>query len=606
MSAISSDDRSRILVIDDNPSIHDDFRKVLAENPQSQDLEDLRAAIFGETHEKTSCKPRQFEIDSAHQGKDGFEKLKESLERGSPYIMAFVDMRMPPGWDGLETIEHLWSIDPELHIVICTAYADYSWSDVTRRLGSNDRWLVLKKPFDKAEVCQMATAIAEKRRLAEQLRAHLGDLEERVDQGTSALRDREQRMQAMFNTAPDGIITFDAQGVLETANTAASLLFGYGRNEVVDKQVAELLHDADPKSTGDIGELLRMDSTNTPIGREIESVRRDGSVFPAHWTIGYVSESDRPFYIAIVRDQTEHKLLQCELAQAQKLESVGQLAAGIAHEINTPMQYIGDNVRFLRDSFANLSEVIKAFDSLLEECKAKKLAPDQTTSADQATDSADVSYLVEEIPETIEQTLDGIERIATIVRAMKEFSYPGAEKKTLADIHESLRTTITVARNEWKYVAEVETNFEPNMPLVPCLVGELNQVFLNLIVNAAHAIEDANADQPEKKGTILIESRCEDGWAEIQISDTGTGISTENVGRVFDPFFTTKDVGKGTGQGLAIARSVVVDKHEGTIDLRTQMGKGTSFRIRLPLEHASVDSKSHPPREESHETHSVC
>jgi PAS domain S-box-containing protein len=575
----------RILIIDDNPAIHGDFRKILGRAADC-DLDALSAEIFG-NQPSAPVAPTEFEIESAYQGREGLERVTQSLREGKPYAMAFVDMRMPPGWDGIETIEHLWKVDPELHVVICTAYADYSWSEVVTRLGGNDRWLVLKKPFDNAEVRQMAAAIAEKRRLLERVRTQMDDLEERVDRGTSALRDREERMQAMFDTAPDGIMTFDAKGTVESVNFAASQLFGWKPEAMVGMRVAELILPDGKLPFPNVRDLFHIAPNNAPAARELDSVRQDRNVFPALWTVGYFSNTEHQFYTAIIRDLTEYKLLQCELAQAQKLESVGQLAAGIAHEINSPTQYVGDNVRFLKDAFADLNGVLDAFDSLLA---ASEHAFDAglVQGAQSARDVADIEYLKDEIPKTIDETLGGIERIGSIVRAMKEFSHPGSEDKAHTNLHESLQTTLTIARNEWKYVAEIETDFAPDMPQVPCLVGELNQVFLNLIVNAAHAIGDAVAETPGQKGTITIRTAHADRWAEIHISDTGTGIPQEIVGRVFDPFFTTKGVGKGTGQGLAIARSVVVDKHGGTIDVRTELGKGTTFRIRLPLDDSAT------------------
>lgn len=253
---------------------------------------------------------------------------------------------------------------------------------------------------------------------------------------------------------------------------------------------------------------------------------------------------------------------QAHLVQAQKLEAIGHLAAGIAHEINTPIQYIGDNTRFLQRSFQELLQVSKQ---------------EKTLSA------AELDYLATEIPNAVDQSLEGIDRVAAIVRAMKEFSHPGRLEKTPSDLNHALDTTITVARNEWKYAAEIITDFDPALPLVACVANELNQVFLNLIVNAAHAIiEMQGTDNPEK-GTITIRTRTDGAWADIRISDTGMGIPHTIRDQIFDPFFTTKAVGKGTGQGLAIARSVIVDKHQGTLTFESEPGEGTTFIIRLPI-----------------------
>ena len=574
---------SRILVIDDNPAIHADFRKVLESTEADDALSDLSAELFGVPVSSPEIKPR-FLLDAAQQGEEGLEKLKQALSDGSPFSLAFVDMRMPPGWDGLETIEHLWQVDPQLHVVICTAYADYSWSDVVERLGANDRWLVLKKPFDNAEVCQMASALVEKRRLSEKLRAHLGELEDRLDEGTIALKEREQRLRNILDTAPDGIITFDAEGNIESVNNAACELFGFEAKDVLGTRVQALLHDQNACAAANVRDAFKLTESRKTASIELDSTRVNRSVFPAQWTVGHFRSSERQFFIAIVRDLTEHRQLQCNLAQAQKLESVGQLAAGIAHEINTPTQYVGDNVRFLRDSFEDLTLALDKLQSLHSACETTNYLPDLVKDIRKVLEDSDIDFILSEAPDTFSQTLDGIARVASIVQAMKEFSHPGDEEKTLVDIHAALTTSITVSRNEWKYVADVQTDFTAEMPRIPCLVGKLNQVFLNLIVNAAHAIADANGKQSKKKGTISIQTSYGDGWAQIDFTDTGTGIPAEIQGRIFDPFFTTKGVGKGTGQGLAIARSVVVDKHGGTIEVFTAQGRGTTFRIRLPVE----------------------
>jgi signal transduction histidine kinase len=197
-----------------------------------------------------------------------------------------------------------------------------------------------------------------------------------------------------------------------------------------------------------------------------------------------------------------------------------------------------------------------------------------------AIESADTPYLMEEIPKALEQAIDGVDRVSTLVKAMKAFSHPGQKEKTPANIYEAIQNTITVARNEWKYVAQMETDLAADLPLVPCLINDFNQVVLNLVVNAAHAI--GSVAQNGAQGKITITTRACSGYVEVRIQDTGSGIPVEVRDRIFDPFFTTKEVGKGTGQGLAIARSVVVDKHGGTIHFETEIGKGTIFVVRLP------------------------
>jgi signal transduction histidine kinase len=227
--------------------------------------------------------------------------------------------------------------------------------------------------------------------------------------------------------------------------------------------------------------------------------------------------------------------------------------------------------------------VLKAYGRLLQENHENNPASEAIAEVEASLKTSDLDYLVKEIPSAIMQSLEGMERIATIVRAMKEFSHPGSAEKQAIDLNHAIQNTITVCRNEWKYVAEMVLELEPNLPLVPCLPGEINQVILNLVVNAAQAIGEGQKEGDSARGTITIKTSQNETWAEISIRDTGPGIPEKYRAKIFTPFFTTKDVGKGTGQGLAISHSVIVNKHGGTITFESEMGKGTVFIIRLPM-----------------------
>ncbi|MEI9936164.1 MAG: ATP-binding protein [Pseudomonadota bacterium] len=284
---------------------------------------------------------------------------------------------------------------------------------------------------------------------------------------------------------------------------------------------------------------------------------------------------------------------QAKLIQAQKLEAIGQLAAGIAHEVNTPTQYVSDNTAFAQKGVAGLITALQAAVAVVQAAKEGRVDAELIAVADAAVAKAKVPYLVKQLPRALEQSREGLERIASIVRAMKEFSHPSGSEKKPVNLREAIETTIAVARNEWKYVAEVELDMEAGLPLVPALRNEFNQVILNLIVNAAHAIGDVTGGGSQGKGKINIVGRILDDQVEIRISDTGAGIPESARAKVFEPFFTTKEVGKGTGQGLAIAYSVIVDKHQGSIAFETEIGRGTTFVICLPL----VDSTAAAPVE---------
>jgi len=299
------------------------------------------------------------------------------------------------------------------------------------------------------------------------------------------------------------------------------------------------------------------------------------------WMSGVAYPTETGLLI-FARDETEKRALDSQLRSAQKMEAIGQLAAGIAHEINTPIQYVGDNTSFLKDSWSQAIQVLSAAQNLRDEAARGTVSSAAVASFDASCKQADLEYLTQEVPRAIEQTLDGVQRVAKIVSAMKEFSHPGSQEKRAVDLNRAIETTITISRNEWKYVADVQTDLDPHLPLVPCMAGEINQVLLNLLVNAAHAIADVQHEN-SGRGIITLSSRREGDSVVISIADTGTGIPEEVCDKVFDPFFTTKEVGKGTGQGLSLAHAVVVKKHGGRIWFDSEVGKGTKFFIRLPL-----------------------
>jgi signal transduction histidine kinase len=260
---------------------------------------------------------------------------------------------------------------------------------------------------------------------------------------------------------------------------------------------------------------------------------------------------------------------ESELRQIQKMESVGRLAAGIAHEINTPIQFVGDNLRFLAEAFGDLTGILAAY-----------RAGDSAAAA-AAEAEVDIEFLLAEVPEALGQTVGGIDRVAGIVRAMKAFGHPGEEEKAPVDLNEVVRNTLVVASSEVKYVAEVETDLA-ELPPVWCHVGDINQVLLNLVVNAAHAVGAAVGATGEL-GTITVRTRAEGDEAVIDVADTGCGIDPRLAHRVFEPFFTTKQAGSGTGQGLALASSLIVDRHSGSITFSSEPGAGTTFTVRLPV-----------------------
>ena len=275
--------------------------------------------------------------------------------------------------------------------------------------------------------------------------------------------------------------------------------------------------------------------------------------------------------------------LQSQLVHAQKLEAIGQLASGIAHEINTPAQYVGDNARFLQESFVDINKVLTR---LIELLGSHNHGPKETPALNELSEmleTLDVGYASEEIPKAIAESIEGIDHVSRIVRAMRQFAHPGLQEPEHTDINNAIESAITVTTGKWKYIAEMKTDLDRTLPEVLCLPAEFNQAILNLITNAADAIAEAHSEDATRKGTIAISTRQDNDWVEIKVADTGSGIPAAARGRIFDPFYTTKSVGQGSGQGLAIVHSIIVEKHGGDITFDTQTDRGTTFTVRLPI-----------------------
>ena len=402
-----------------------------------------------------------------------------------------------------------------------------------------------------------------------------------------SLKQSEERARLLFAAIPHPAYVFDLATLdfLEI-NQAAVQQYGYTRDEFLRMKTTEI------RPAEEVEKLKRyLEQIHLHRGGmgQWKHRSKDGRIIDVEIHTHILDYDGHKACLVIAQDVTERNRLEVELRHAQKLEAVGGLAAGIAHEINTPIQFVGDNTRFLRDAFADLAKLVEKYrhlrdaaanggTALREEKAAAKEMAEEVAEAERAVD---IDYLMEEIPKALGQSLDGVTRVAELVRAMKVFAHPDRKEKAATDINEALLSTLTVARNELKYVANVETELG-DLPPVVCNIGEVNQVFLNLLVNAAHAIADIKKESDEK-GLIRVRTSREDHAVLISISDTGNGIPENIREKIFEPFFTTKESGKGTGQGLAIARSVVVERHGGTLTFTTEIGKGTTFHIRLPL-----------------------
>jgi PAS domain S-box-containing protein len=383
----------------------------------------------------------------------------------------------------------------------------------------------------------------------------------------------------LFRVLADGTISGVKHGRERPGSPFASLREGMTvADSFVDGRLVSRLQGA-----------LSLDGVSDPTSArtvQISTVTADGVTI--HHEVRVVHSGDDES-VCIVRDISEQRELEERLLETQKLGAIGQLAAGVAHEINTPMQFIGDNLHFATSAIGELIGLLDRFKAALKTCENEPLGAARLEELTVAELDADFEYTREALPQSLTRSLSGVERVSAIVRAMKAFAHPGGDKLAPTDLKGLIESTVVVATNECKYVADIELELDANLPPVPCIAGELNQVVLNLIVNASHAIGDVVGATGEK-GKITLQTSHDETHAEIRVKDSGTGIPEHARAKVFEPFFTTKEVGKGTGQGLSMAYNCVVKRHRGTITFDTELGSGTTFIIRLPLVAAPTKS----------------
>ncbi len=384
---------------------------------------------------------------------------------------------------------------------------------------------------------------------------------------------RTTQLNSILDTAACAIITTDKTGTIQSFNKAAEKIFGYNANEIIGHNVKCLMPSKiASKHDSYIQNYLDTNISNI-IGnpREVEGQNKNGAFFPILVRINPMRIEGELFFSALIDDISETKILQAQLVQAQKLEAIGQLASGIAHEINTPIQYIGDNLSALKENFADLIAYQQDLQNFSDDHLSSKLV--------ELINKYDLDFIFEDSPKAISQAQEGVDRVAEIVKAMKSFSHlEQSQTKQTTNLHEVLNNALTLSRNNYKYIAEIKTDFDPDITTIECYPNELNQVLINLLTNAAHAIEECQAP----KGLIKISTHKLGDSVEIIIQDNGVGIPPQIQDKVFNLFFTTKPVGKGTGQGLSLSYNIIVENHQGKLFFDSTPGIGTTFHIQLP------------------------
>jgi PAS domain S-box-containing protein len=520
----------------------------------------------------------------------GFMSEAESHLATNTVDVILLDLGLPDV-QGLEAVQRAHAAAPHVPLVVLTGCDDEVMADKALQEGAQD--FLVKGKIETPGLLR-AIRYATQRMKAEgemQKAQQEAELAGSVrDELLAELKAAQAETELFLRSIPSILIGVDAKGRVTRWNRTATNTFGLDDRSVQGRTIQECgirwLH---PQMNEEITRWLATESSyrcdNLPYEQEGKKRLLGLSVLriPAEG-------SGQTGFIITGADVTERVGLELQLRQAQKLEGIGQLAAGIAHEINTPTQFVGDNIRFLKDSWGPVAEFLEFCGTVQSEWAAGPVSSEHLQRFSELHRKCDLEYVSEHIPKAIDLSLEGVKRIAKIVKGFKEFSHPGSEEKRAINLNQAIETTISVARHEWKYCAELVTAFDDDLPLVPCLIGEFNQVMLNLIVNSAHAISSAVEKNGTGKGTITISTRREGEWAQVAVADTGAGIPVEIRSRVFEPFFTTKEVGKGTGQGLALAHAAIVNRHQGQLWFESELGQGTTFFIRLPLEMKTLGS----------------
>lgn len=387
-------------------------------------------------------------------------------------------------------------------------------------------------------------------------------------------------------------VVTDPHFVIAHVNEAFTQLTGYEAREALGKSI-DLLRCGDYDDAFYEGIRQHLAAGENWSDR-IAVRKKDGGRFRSRSAASPIRDAAGQIagYSFFSHDTSDEARMEAQLGHLQKMEAIGEMAAGIAHEINTPIQYVGDNIQFLRSAALDIMRLLEASAAACEAGRTAPIPENRLADLEALRREIDWDFLREEIPLALEQALEGRDRVAAIVRAMKEFAHPGDEELSPVDVNRAIENTMAVSRGEWKHVAEVQLDLAADLPPVPCFPGLFNQVLLNLVVNASHAIGDGREARGGEKGIITVSSAARKNVVEIVIGDNGCGIPPENLSRIFEPFFTTKDVGRGTGQGLALTHALIVDRMKGQIEVDSQVGRGTRFVLRLPLDEPVEESNT--------------
>ena len=531
----------RILIIDDNQSIHGDFRNILCpDNSAEAAVNEMEAELFGD---QAAPALTTFELDSAYQGQEGLEKVKQALVENRPYAMAFVDVRMPPGWDGIETIARIWEVYPELQVVVCTAYSDYSWEDMRAKVGQPDSLMVLKKPFDNIEVQQLAHALTKKWLLNFQAGLQVSELAK----ANESMASSEERFSKAFHESPlaSAILSLPTQRFL-IVNQRLAEVTGYKREEMMGRTPAELSLWEKPEVVERWYESLsRHESVRD---QEANICNQAGELREMRVSLSTLALGGQPHMLLLAQDVSERALLERQLRQAQKMEAIGQLAAGVAHDFNNILTVIQGHAGLMQQEIGSGSP--------------------QTKSLEQITRASG--------------------RAATLIRQLLMFSRKQVMQFRHLDLNDILRNSIKMLERLVGEHVQIEYNPQQSQLVIHADSSMLEQIAMNLAVNARDAMPNGGrllittSLQTIRRAPMAMDLEHRDGdFICLTVADNGTGMDTQVLSRIFEPFFTTKAVGKGTGLGLSTVFGIV-RQHQGWLEVESKPDQGTTFRVYFP------------------------
>lgn len=548
---------ARILVIDDNPAIHEDFDKILAPVFSATDdaLGEAEALLFGSAASGAFPAPapveRGFALTHAMQGEEGYKLVQQGLAAEQPFAVAFIDMRMPPGWDGLQTAERILEVDPAIQIVICTAYSDYSWDEIRARLGRPEGLLIVKKPFDVVEVLQIAHNLTRKWEMAREISQHMQVLDRKVEERTAELRASREHFAMLFRAAPLAQMIISSRGAqyLEV-NDALCALTGRGREIWGDAQAA-----AEAVMASGISEILRLPHPMHGVENVIR--HRSGAGRQVLISSVVIEQAGAPSLLLMMQDVTERKRLEADIRQMQKLDAVGQLAAGVAHDFNNLLTVISGNAHLAMEAM----EQGEPFEEGL-----------------------------------LAEILESSSRAAGLTRQLLEFTRRQVLQPHPISLNQLVENQISLLGRLLGEHVEIVWHPAPANDWVNADATSIGQVVMNLAINARDAMP-AGGRLTFSATSLRIEDPAVAAQLQIGVgdyvrltcSDNGTGMSPEVAERVFEPFFTTKDIGKGSGLGLSSVLGIV-QCHHGAITLETAPGKGATFQVFLQAVPAPIPS----------------